>query len=165
MWIIFYILSITTANVVTSSIAPLVFLGMLIPAGTFLIAITFPLRDMIQIRYGKMVSYYAVIGATLLSAIVVVVVQAPMQIVIASAITFSVSELADTEFFTRFKGRIDTRIAVSGIASSIIDSLLFTLIAGFPFVACVGQTVVKIVIQLFSAIAYKLAFSNGQSNS
>lgn len=53
MRILFYLLSIVTANVVTAALAPLQFGIFIVPMGTLLVGATFILRDLVQHKYGR----------------------------------------------------------------------------------------------------------------
>ena len=53
MRILFYLLSIVIANVVTAAFAPLHFGMFIVPMGTLLIGATFIFRDLVQNKYGR----------------------------------------------------------------------------------------------------------------
>lgn len=53
MRILFYLLSIVIANVVTMTFAPLHFGMFIVPMGTLLIGATFIFRDLVQNKYGR----------------------------------------------------------------------------------------------------------------
>ncbi|MGG3456939.1 VUT family protein, partial [Paenibacillus rhizolycopersici] len=72
---------------------------------------------------------------------------------IASAISFLLSESADTEMFTRLRATLAKRVMFSGVIGSVIDSVIFTLIAGFPWNAAYGQLIVKVGMQALVAAA------------
>lgn len=151
MKIALYILSILLANVVTASFKPLEVAGFLIPCGSFLIGLTFIMRDYVQMEHGRKTAYIVISAALALSAIVSAFMGDGMRVVLASAAAFLISEATDTEVFTRLRAAIHNKIMFSGIVGGILDSVLFTLIAGFPAAAIVGQMVVKLVMQILYA--------------
>lgn len=53
MRIIFYLLSIVVANVVTAAFAPLQFGMFIVPMGTLFVGATFIFRDLVQNKYGR----------------------------------------------------------------------------------------------------------------
>lgn len=57
MRILFYLLSIVTANVVTAAFAPLQFGMFIVPMGTLFIGATFIFRDLVQNKYGRGKTY------------------------------------------------------------------------------------------------------------
>lgn len=152
MKIFLYIIAIVFANILTAQFPPFKFFGLLIPQGTFLIGLTFVLRDHVQIQYNRKITYYVIGIALILSAISTVILGNGINIVIASAISFAISELTDTEIFTRWKGSIKSRIIISGTIGSLLDSIAFTLIAGFPIQGMIGQLVVKTVMQFIGGL-------------
>lgn len=156
--IVLYVLSITMANVLTAALAPTVIGPLIIPVGSYLIGLTFILRDLVQLKFGRKNAYIAIAVALAASAITSALLGDPLTIVLASAITFAVGETVDTEIFTRLKKALHTRVLVSGIFGGILDSSIFVIIglsplgAGFipwsavPY-AIIGQMLIKIVMQ------------------
>lgn len=163
MRILFYLLSIVTANVVTARFAPLELGMFLIPMGSFLIGTTFIFRDLVQNKYGRKKTYVFIVLALILSAVVSSALGDTLMIVGASALSFLVSETADTEIYTRLKLPMAWRVFYSGIIGGIFDSAIFVVVglsplgAGFiPWAAVpaaiVGQVIVKIIMQMLGAI-------------
>ncbi|WP_342599845.1 VUT family protein [Psychrobacillus sp. FSL H8-0483] len=163
MRILFYLLSIVTANVVTAAFAPLQLGMFIVPMGTFLIGATFIFRDLVQNKYGRSKTYLFIITALALSAFVSFMLGDTLLIVVASALSFVVAETADTEIYTRLKLPMAWRVFYSGIVGGFLDSAIFVVIglsplgANFlpweavPF-AIIGQIIVKTVIQMFGAL-------------
>ena len=163
MRILFYLVSIVTANVVTAAFAPLQFGMFIIPMGTLLIGATFIFRDLVQNKYGRAKTYLFIIVALGLSALVSFMLGDTLLIVVASALSFVVAETADTEIYTRLKLPMAWRVFYSGIVGGFLDSVIFVIIglsplgANFlpweavPF-AILGQIIVKTVIQMFGAL-------------
>lgn len=159
MWIILtYLVAIVMANVITAATHPLVFWMFIIPWGSFLIGITFILRDIIQMSYGRAKTYGVIAVALVLSAVLSRWLGDTMSIVIASALTFAVSETADTEVYTRLKLPPHLRVWWSGVVGGFLDSTIFVIIglspwgAGFlPWTAVpaaiLGQVIIKTAMQ------------------
>lgn len=160
--ILLYLAAITAANVVTARFAPLEFGSFLVPAGSLFIGATFVLRDFVQNAVGRRNTYIAIAAAMALSAATSAMLGDTLWIVCASAVTFLVSETADTEIYTRLKMPMARRVLFSGLAGGSIDSVLFVVIglsplgAGFlPWEAVtsaiIGQLIVKLGMQAAGA--------------
>lgn len=149
--------AVLTANYVTTNLgmAPVGF-GLMATAGTYLAGLTFILRDILQDSAGKRASV-AVIGA---GAVLSFLVADPF-IALASAVAFGVSELADLAVYTplRERGYIRAVIA-SNIVGSLVDTVLFLTIAGFPvMMALPGQMAGKLLVTAgfaFAVLLYRL---------
>ncbi len=163
-WVIFYVVSIVIANVITAATHPFKVLFFIIPWGSWFIGATFVLRDMVQRAHGRTFTYYVIGVALILSAIFSKMLGDSIMITIASCVAFAVSETIDTELFTRLKCTFAKRIWWSGVAGGLFDSGLFVIIglsplgAGFvpwAFVpsAILGQYIVKIMMQGAGAYA------------
>lgn len=157
-----YVLAIAVANILTAALQPTVLGPLIIPAGSYLIGLTFILRDLVQLRFGRKVAYYAIGGALLISGITSYLLGDPLTIVYASMITFAVGETVDTEIFTRLKKALHIRVLYSGLVGGFLDSTIFVIIglspigAGFvpweavPY-AILGQMIIKFVMQAIGA--------------
>ena len=159
MRIFFYLIVIIIANVVTAKFAPLHLGVFIIPWGSFLIGVTFILRDMVQNKYGKRNTYLFICIALALSAISSYLLGDTLWIVFASAISFLVSETVDTEIYSRVKKSMSVRVLYSGTIGGILDSTLFVIIGLSPigagmvpwegvWMAILGQIFIKIIMQL-----------------
>ncbi|MCM3720047.1 VUT family protein [Fictibacillus phosphorivorans] len=160
MNILFYLLVIVTANVVTASTMPLVAGKLIIPYGTFFIGLTFILRDLVQRKVGKKKTYGVIAIALLASALTSYLLGDTLYIAAASALTFVLSESIDTEIYSRMNAPFYKRVLYSGAVSSLVDSTIFVIVglspigAGFlswdlvPY-AILGQYLVKLLIQVF----------------
>ncbi|ATP42275.1 hypothetical protein CSE16_20910 [Solibacillus sp. R5-41] len=166
MRVLFYLLSIVIANVVTARFAPLEFGMFIVPMGTLFVGATFIFRDLVQNKYGRAKTYIFIFLALLLSGVVSFSLGDTLMIVAASAISFVIAETADTEIYTRLKLPMVWRVFYSGIVGGLLDSVIFVIVglsplgAGFiPWeavpAAIVGQVVVKTVIQLLGALILK----------
>ena len=167
MRILFYLLSIVIANVVTARFAPLEFGMFIVPMGTLFVGATFIFRDLVQNKYGRKKTYLFIFIALLLSAAVSFSLGDTLMIVGASALSFLLAESADTEIYSRLKLPIAWRVFYSGLVGGFLDSVVFVIVglsplgAGFlPWeavpAAIVGQVIVKTVIQMIGA--FILAF-------
>jgi queuosine precursor transporter len=167
MRILFYLLAIVLANVITAATVPLSLWVFIVPWGSFLIGATFILRDLVQQKYGRKTAYLTIITALFFSALTSSILGDPLTIVLASAISFLISETTDTEIYTRLKLPFYKRVFASGFVGGILDSAIFVIVglsplgAGFlPWnavvMAILGQVIVKTIMQAIgSAILYK----------
>lgn len=163
MRILFYLISIVTANVVTAAFAPLQFGMFIVPMGTLLIGATFIFRDLVQNKYGRKKTYLFIFVALAFSALASFMLGDTLLIVLASAISFLVAETADTEIYTRLKLPMAWRVFYSGIVGGFLDSVIFVVIGLSPLganflpweavpAAIIGQIIVKTVIQMIGAL-------------
>ena len=162
MRIVFYLIAIIAANLITAAFAPLHFGAFIVPYGTFLIGATFILRDLVQNKYGRTKTYLFIVIALVLSAISSALLGDTMAIVTASAISFLIAETTDTEIYTRLKLPLASRVFYSGLVGGVLDSAVFVVVglspigAGFlPWeavpAAILGQVIVKTVMQALGA--------------
>lgn len=163
MRILFYLLSIVIANVVTAAFAPLQFGMFIVPMGTLFIGATFIFRDLVQNKYGRAKTYLFIFIALILSAVVSFILGDTLLIVVASALSFVVAETADTEIYTRLKLPMAWRVFYSGIVGGFLDSVIFVVVGLSPLganilpweavpAAILGQIIVKTIIQMFGAL-------------
>jgi uncharacterized PurR-regulated membrane protein YhhQ (DUF165 family) len=167
--LICYLLAIVSANVLTASTIPFHIGPFIIPAGTFIIGLTFILRDFVQNYLGRKKTYYIIFIAMSVSAVTSYATGDTLWIVFASILTFLVSETTDTEIYTRLKLPFTWRVAYSGIVGGLLDSIIFVVIGLSPlganflpwnavFYAIVGQIIVKTVMQLLAASIIRIFF-------
>ncbi len=163
MRILFYLLSIVIANVVTARFAPLHFGIFIVPMGTLFVGATFIFRDLVQNKYGRRKTYLFIFTALVLSALASYLLGDTLMIVAASAVSFVIAETADTEIYSRLKLPMAWRVFYSGIVGGFLDSAVFVIIglsplgAGFmPWeavpAAILGQVIVKTIIQMIGAL-------------
>jgi queuosine precursor transporter len=163
MRILFYLLSIITANVVTAAFAPLQLGVFIVPMGTFLIGATFIFRDLVQNKYGRKKTYLFIALALILSASVSFFLGDTLLIVLASALSFLIAETTDTEIYTRLKLPMGWRVFYSGLVGGFLDSVVFVIIGLSPLganflpweavpAAILGQVIVKSIIQALGAL-------------
>lgn len=163
MRILFYLVSIVIANVVTAAFAPLQFGMFIVPMGTLFVGATFIFRDLVQNKYGRAKTYLFIFIALAFSALASFMLGDTLLIVFASAISFVVAETADTEIYTRLKLPMAWRVFYSGVVGGFLDSVIFVIIGLSPLganilpweavpAAIVGQIIVKTVIQTIGAL-------------
>jgi queuosine precursor transporter len=157
-----YLAVIVAANIVTASIPPIPLGALIVPAGSFLIGVTFILRDLVQNAIGRKNTYITIGAAMLISAVSSFILGDVLWIVFASTLTFLASETTDTEIYSRLKLPLAYRMLYSGVVGGLIDSVLFVLIGLSPLFsgilpwgavgfAILGQITVKMGIQLLGA--------------
>ncbi|WP_390407515.1 VUT family protein [Lacticaseibacillus jixiensis] len=168
--VIAYLVSIVAANVITASTMPIAFGIFLVPAGTFIVGLTFVLRDLVQNHLGKRRTYYTIATALIISAAVSAALGDTLMIVAASAVSFLVSESMDTEVYSRLPLSMAWRVAISGVIGGSFDSAIFVVIGLSPLgsgqlpwaavpAAIVGQIIVKSVLQLIGAGVLQVVLS------
>lgn len=165
MTVVLYVAAIVAANIITAGTTPLDVGPLLIPWGTWLIGATFVLRDLVQLRHGRHGAYAAIGVALAASALTSAALGDTLAIVVASALAFAVSESADTEVFTRMRGRLPKRVAASGTVGALLDSVIFAVVGLSPVWSGIvpwdalpqviaGQLVVKVALQFIAAGAW-----------
>lgn len=173
LMLVLYLTIITAANVVTAMFAPItLFNGVLIiPAGSLFVGVTFVLRDLVQMEYGKRDTYLVILVASGMSAVLSAIAGDTVLVATASVIAFLVSESLDTELFTRIKKSFLVRVVLSGTIGGTVDSALFVILgisplgAGMltweqvPF-AIMGQTLAKMLMQPMGAFIFKRRLTN-----
>jgi len=117
----------------------------------------------VQNKYGRTKTYFFIVTALILSAVVSFILGDTLLIVVASAVSFVVAETADTEIYSRLKLPMAWRVLYSGIVGGFLDSAIFVVIGLSPLganilpweavpAAIVGQIIVKTIIQMFGAL-------------
>lgn len=153
-----YVFVIIVANVITAMFPPLHWFDLIIPCGSFLVGITFFLRDFIQLRIGKTNIYKLILLSAGISGVISILFGDPLNIAVASVVSFFVSEAFDTEVFTRIGGSFKKRMVISGLFGGILDSTIFVVLALSPIAsgilpwesvpnAILGQMLIKCCMQ------------------
>ena len=149
-----FIATILAANYVTTEygMVPVGF-GLVATAGTYFAGLAFILRDAVQDTAGRVwVAVLILAGAGLSFAI-----SAP-AIALASGVAFLLSEAADFAIYTPLRKRGYIRAATaSNLVGSVVDTVIFLTIAGFPLrQAFAGQLVGKMAVTGVVIIAVAL---------
>lgn len=144
IYAIYYIASIVAANVAFSYLPPIPLPGGgILPMATFVVGLTFVMRDLTQRHLGH--------GVLLPMAIAILwsYQMADPMVVTASVAAFTVSELADWAIYTITKAPIHTRIIVSSLVATPLDSIVFLGLLPFPgtlnITAVLTMTLAKLV--------------------
>ena len=120
--------------------------GLMAPSGVLMIGLALVLRDLVQRRLGPAWSINAVIVGAALSGLV-----APAELVIASALAFLFSELADFLVYTPLqRQRFITAVIASSAVGLVVDSVLFLWLAFGSLDFLLGQIVGKALMVVAS---------------
>lgn len=114
-------------------------LGLMAPSGVLMIGLALVLRDALHEAAGWKWATCAVLAGAVLSLLF-----SPPSIALASAIAFGVAEIADMLIYTplRKRGRA-MAVAASGVIGSVVDSVLFVLIAFGSVEFAAGTAIAK----------------------
>lgn len=167
MRIFLYLSVIVLANVITAKFAPLQMGVFIIPYGSFLIGITFILRDLVQNTYGKRNTYMLIVLALGLSAMSSYLLGDTLWIVFASAVSFLISETMDTEIYSRMNVSMNMRILYSGMVGGVLDSAIFVILGLSPlgagmvpwnavWMAILGQVIIKLGMQFIGVLILQM---------
>lgn len=148
-WAALYVGSIVlAAYLVTTYGAVPVGLGLYAPAGAYVIGVTMVVRDLTQDQLGPKWTYAAILAGTGLAAVV------SPTVALASAIAFLGSETVDMVVYTplRVRGHVVPAILASNLVGTIVDSVLFLLIAFGSLEFLAGQVWAKLVSTALAAL-------------
>lgn len=152
-WAALYVGSIVlAAYLVTTYGAVPVGLGLYAPAGAYVIGVTMVVRDLTQDQLGPKWTYAAIlVGAGLAAAV-------SPTVALASAIAFLASETIDMLVYTplRVRGHVVPAILASNLVGTIVDSILFLLIAFGSLEFLAGQVWAKLVSTALAALVVGL---------
>lgn len=139
-----FLACIVAANYATSEygFVPVGF-GLMATAGTYFAGLAFVLRDSLDDTAGRVWVLFVIVAGAYLSLML-----ANPHIAIASAAAFAISELVDAFVYWPLRRRGYVRAAIaSNLAGSIVDTIVFLGLAGFPiWPALPGQLVAKMTI-------------------
>ena len=123
--------------------------GLLAPSGSSAAGVTFVARDVGQRTMGRRAAIAAVVAGTLLSALV------DPRLALASGSAFFFSEMVDLAVYTPLERRnFALAVLLSGVAGSIVDSVIFLGVAGIPFAAALpGLLLAKLSAQALDVLA------------
>lgn len=147
LWAATFVFLVVASNVLTAEYG-LVF-GF-VAAGTFTAGLVLAVRDAVRETAGIWWSLACIAAGCAVSA-----VMATPALALASGAAFALSELADTAVYEPLRKRGKVRaLAWSNLVGSVVDSVLFLWLAGFPlWPAVAGQVGVKWAV----AVALPLA--------
>ena len=110
------------------------------PSGVLMVGLALVLRDLVQRRLGLAWSAAAILAGAALSALL-----APPALVLASAVAFLLSELADLLVYTPLQRRGLVRAVVaSSLAGLVVDSIVFLQLAFGSLDFLPGQVIGKL---------------------
>lgn len=116
--------------------------GLMAPSGVLIAGLALVLRDLVQRRLGVAYGLVAIGAGTAISAAL-----APAPLVVASAVAFLLSELADFAVYTPLQKRgLVLAVAASSFVGLVADSLLFLWLAFGSLEFLAGQIVGKAVM-------------------
>jgi uncharacterized PurR-regulated membrane protein YhhQ (DUF165 family) len=116
--------------------------GLMAPSGVLMAGLALVLRDLVQRRLGVAYGLVAIGAGTAISAAL-----APAPLVVASAVAFLLSELADFAVYTPLQKRgLVLAVAASSFVGLVADSLLFLWLAFDSLEFLAGQIVGKAVM-------------------
>ncbi len=125
--------------------------GLMAPSGVLMAGLALVLRDLVQRRLGVTYGLSAIGAGTILSAAL-----APPSLVVASAVAFLLSELADFAVYTPLQKRgLVLAVAASSFVGLIADSLLFLWLAFGSLQFLAGQIVGKAIMVLLTLPAIR----------
>jgi hypothetical protein len=120
--------------------------GLMAPSGVLMAGLALVLRDLVQRRLGVAYGLAAIGAGTAISAAL-----APAPLVVASAVAFLLSELADFAVYTPLQKRgLVLAVAASSLVGLVADSLLFLWLAFGNLQFLAGQIVGKAAMVLLT---------------
>lgn len=122
--------------------------GLMAPSAVLLAGLALVLRDAVHAWLGAAWSIVAIVIGAVLSAWL-----SPAALVIASAVAFLFSELADLAVYAPLRKRFPaSAVIASGLAGSVVDSLLFLTIAFGSLQYLPGQVLGKFWMSLIAGL-------------
>ncbi len=116
------------------------------PSGVLMIGLALVLRDLVQRRLGRGVTLGAIVAGAALSGAV-----APPQLLVASAVAFLLSELADFAVYTPLQSRgLVLAVLASSVVGLVADSVLFLWLAFGSLDYVAGQIMGKLWMVLLA---------------
>jgi hypothetical protein len=120
--------------------------GLMAPSGVLMIGLALVLRDLVQRRLGFLWAAGTILAGAALSALL-----APPALVLASAVAFLLSELADLGVYTPLqRHRFMAAVIASSLVGLVIDSAVFLYLAFGSLDYLPGQVVGKAWMVLLS---------------
>ena len=126
--------------------------GLMAPSGVLMIGLALVLRDAVQETMGMRWALGAIIAGAALSGLV-----APPALVLASAVAFLFSELADLAVYTPLRvRRLWLAVLASGFVGAVVDSGIFLYLAFGSLDHVAGNVVGKVWFSLAAIPAIML---------
>lgn len=120
--------------------------GLMAPSGVTMVGLALVLRDLVQRRLGAVMSAFAILFGTAVSALF-----APPSLVVASGAAFLLSEFADLAVYTPLaRRRLLAAVVASSFAGLVVDSIIFLWLAFGSLQFLLGQVVGKAWMVLLS---------------
>lgn len=118
--------------------------GLMAPSGVLMVGLALVLRDLVQRRLGAAAGLAAIAVGAAISAWL-----APPQLVVASAVAFALSELADFAVYTPLQRRgLLLAVVASSAVGLVADSVLFLWLAFGSLQFLAGQILGKALMVL-----------------
>lgn len=131
--------------------------GLWAPSGVLWAGLAFTLRDLVHEQAGRA----WVLGAILVGAVLSLAVSDPF-VAAASATAFLFSELADFGVYSRLRARGFLRaVAASNVVGSVVDSVLFLVVAGFPLALLGGLVLGKVWMTVAAVVVLRAVRRSG----
>ena len=144
--------AVVAANALTNSLGLVTWLGLTATAGTWVAGFAFLARDGLHEWGGRRWVLAGILIGAVLSALL-----SPM-LALASAVAFTVSELADYAVYSPLRRSGWARASIaSNVVGSVVDTVLFLWIAGFPLDGTLTQVVVKVGTTTAVVLGVRLA--------
>jgi uncharacterized PurR-regulated membrane protein YhhQ (DUF165 family) len=130
-----------------------------VPAGVYVVGLSFGLRDAVQERLGPWWVLPGIAAGAALSCLLSDPVVTPegievasaLRVAVASGIAFTLSELADFAFYTPLRNRSWTgAVAVSNVVGAVTDSVLFLWLCFGSLDFVQGQVIGKVAMTAFA---------------
>jgi uncharacterized PurR-regulated membrane protein YhhQ (DUF165 family) len=158
VWLIGFIGTIPAANYLIQNIGVTcipngpclipVLPGLMAPSGVLMIGLALVLRDAVHSTLGARWSVAAILAGAAFSAVL-----APATLVVASAVAFLFSELADLSIYAPMRKRYPaSAVLASGFIGAIVDSVLFLAIAFGSLQFLAGQVIGKVWMSVLAAL-------------
>lgn len=175
----FYVSCQIIANILSTKIAVLPFLGLAVDGGTLIYPLTFTLRDFVHKTWGKNNARQVVIIAAIMNILAVLlfylvgkmqpdaswvyqdayekILLPVFRITVASIVAQVVSELIDTEIFSIIYHKLNDVYAVliSNTIALVVDSIIFSLgafLGVLPMSAVIEIIVANILIKVVMSL-------------
>ena len=134
-----FVTVVVAANLTTSALGVVAWLGIAATAGTWLAGFAFVARDSVHDALGVRWVVVCILAGALVSAAF------SPSLALASAVAFLLSETADLVVYTPLRQRGYLRASLTSNATgSVVDSALFLTLAGFPLSLLWGQVAIKL---------------------